>query len=112
MKAEKLQWDLGSEGRCLDLRPHGQAPAATVREVGVLEGDSHSERSQLSGAADAGCSLHLARVRASSLAAAFTGQGAVLRVSSRIPGQGLDLQGWGWQAAHSYVCRLLSEKQN
>lgn len=42
---------------------------------------------------------HLARVRASSLAAAATGQGALLRVSSRIPGQGLNLQGRGKQAA-------------
>lgn len=34
----KLQWDLGSsEGRCLDLRPHGQTPAATV-VAAVLEG--------------------------------------------------------------------------
>ena len=78
-------WDLGSEGRCLDLpphgqgpaspragtciptgrdlHPHGQAPAAAGRGVGVLGGDSHSGRSQLSGGLDAGCSPHLAHVR-------------------------------------------------
>ena len=54
-------WDLGSEGRCLDLHPHGQA--ATGRGVGVLGGDSHSGRSQLSGGLDAGCRPHLAHVR-------------------------------------------------
>lgn len=95
---EKLQWGLGSEGRCLDLRPHGQARAATVRAVVVLEGDSHSGRRQLSGGPDTGCSPHLAHVRASSLAAAVTGQGALLRVSSKIPGQGLNLQGQGRRA--------------
>lgn len=99
LKAEKLQWDLGSKGRCLDLRPHGQAPAATVRGGGVLEGDSHSGHRQPSGGPDAGCSPYLAHVRASSLAAAVTGQGALLRVSSKIPGQGLNLQGQGRRAA-------------
>lgn len=99
LKVEKLQWGLGSEGRCLDLRPHGQARAATVRAVVVLEGDSHSGRRQLSGGPDTGCSPHLAHVRASSLAAAVTGQGALLRVSSKIPGQGLNLQGQGRRAA-------------
>lgn len=98
MKAEKLQWDLGSEGRRLDLRPHGQAPAATVRGVGVLDGDSHSAQ-PAEWCPGRRLQPHLARVRASSLAAAATGQGALLRVSSRIPGQGLNLQGRGRQAA-------------